>query len=233
MSKTSLNYAIVIPSYQAGPSIGDVVRRAIAVSSPESVLVIDDGSTDETGANAREAGAEVIRHEQNRGKGAALQTGFAELLSRGVDGVVTIDADGQHLPEEIHKLLAIAEEGADLVLGVRDHLFGEMSRLRRTSNSISTGLISFAANFQVSDVQTGFRYYSRPLLESVGLRETGFEAESAVFVRAARRGFRIMSTPIELGFSDGRLTSHFRAWDDGVRIARAVVKAMREGTGTT
>ncbi len=225
-SVSSVRAAALIPSLDSEATVGDVVRGMLDVLG--HVIVVDDGSQDRTADAAREAGAHVVRHLKNRGKGAALATGLREAFDDGYTHVVALDADGQHLPEEIHKLLAVADQGADLVLGVRDHLFGEMSRLRRTSNSVSTGLISFAAKFQVSDVQTGFRYYSRPLLESVGLRETGFEAESAVFVRAARQGFEIMTTPIELGFSDGRLTSHFRPWDDGVRIARAVVKAMRE-----
>ncbi len=159
-----------------------------------------------------------------------MQTGFAHWMETDVDGVVTLDADGQHLPEEVHKLVAAAEQGADLVLGVRDHLFAEMNTLRRTSNRISTGLISYAAQNTVSDVQTGFRFYSRRLIETVGLRESGFEAESAVFVRASRRGLRVVTTPIELGFSDGTLTSHYRPWQDSVRIARAVVGAMRDAT---
>jgi glycosyltransferase involved in cell wall biosynthesis len=222
-----MKYGIVIPAYQAAPSLGEVVRRAIAVSSPETVLVVDDGSTDGTGDVAHADGVQVLRHEHNRGKGAAMQTGFQHWLKRDVVGVVTVDADGQHMPEEIHKLLAQAEQGADLVLGVRDHLFGEMNRLRRTSNRISTGLISFAARNSVSDVQTGFRFYSRRLIETIGLRESGFEAESAVFVRASRRGLSVATTPIELGFSDGTVTSHYRPWRDSVRIARAVVGAMR------
>ncbi len=225
-----MRVGLVIPAFEAAPSIADVVRRSLAVSSSEQVLVVDDGSSDETGRRAEEAGATLITHEHNLGKGAALQTGFAFWMRQAVDGVVTLDADGQHLPEEVHKLVAAAETGADLVLGVRDHLFEEMNRLRRTSNRLSTGLISYAADYSVSDVQTGFRFYSRNLIETVGLRESGFEAESAVFVRAARRGLDIVTTPIELGFSDGTCTSHYRPLQDSVRIARAVVGAMRERT---
>jgi len=222
---------VVIPAYQAEPSVAEIAARSLVAIPGASVLVVDDGSTDRTAEEARRAGATVVSHPENRGKGAALRTGCEHWIAQGYDGVVTLDADGQHLPEEIGRLLEAAATGADLVLGVRDHYFEEMSPLRRRSNRISSDLISRAARHAVSDVQTGFRFYSRRLIEEVGLRESGFEAESAVFVRAARRGLRIVTTPIRLGFSDGRCTSHYRSWVDGARIARAVVGAMLEGKG--
>ena len=126
------------------------------------VLVIDDGSTDGTAEEARRAGARVTLLLRNRGKGAALSTAFADLFGRGFDGVVTLDADGQHLPEEIPKLLATVEEQeADLVLGIRDHLFGEMSKVRRASNRLSSKAISFAAGQRFSDIQTGLPLSTR------------------------------------------------------------------------
>jgi glycosyltransferase involved in cell wall biosynthesis len=221
--KNETRVAIAIPAYQAASSIGDVVRRSLAVLP--SVLVIDDGSTDGTGDAARTAGAEVRRHERNRGKGAGLQTAFEILLEREYDGVVTLDADGQHLPGEVHNLLSAAEDGADMVLGTRAHLFDEMGTLRRISNRTSSCLISFLAGAELDDIQTGFRYYSRRLLEEVNLFERGFDAESAVIVRAARQGFRIESVPVRMGFTDGRETSHYHGVSDSFRIARSVLRA--------
>jgi glycosyltransferase involved in cell wall biosynthesis len=214
--------AAVIPAYQAAPSVGAVARGALAVLS--EVLVLDDGSTDATAEEARRAGARVISFPENRGKGAALRAAFTDLFGRGFDGVVTLDADGQHLPEEIPKLLAAAP-GADLVLGVRDHLFAEMGALRRASNRLSSKAISFAAGQPLSDIQTGFRFYVRRLVETVGFPESRFDAESAVVVRAARQGFRIVSVPVRLGFADGRTTSHYRPLLDSLRIAGAVTRA--------
>jgi glycosyltransferase involved in cell wall biosynthesis len=212
--------AVAIPAYEAVHSVGAVVTRARAIMP--DVLVIDDGSGDGTAEAASAAGAEVHSFPHNRGKGAALSAAFAILFSRGFTGVVTVDADGQHLPEEIPRLLAV---DADLVLGTRDHLFAEMGTVRRFSNRLSSSAISWAAGQPLSDVQTGFRLYTRELIERTGFPETGFEAESAVVVRAVRRGLRVASTPIRLGKADGRGTSHYRPVPDSLRIAAGVLRA--------
>jgi glycosyltransferase involved in cell wall biosynthesis len=216
--------AALIPAFDAAPSVGGVVARTLSVVP--DVVVVDDGSRDGTAEAAREAGAEVVSHPVNRGKGAALVTGFRTLFARGVSDVVTVDADGQHLPEEIPRLIEAAEaQVADLVLGTRDHLFEAMSGTRRTANRLSSRAISWAAGCHISDIQTGFRLYTRRLVEATGFPETRFDAESAVVVRAARMGFVIAAVPVGLGFADGRTTSHFRPLVDSLRIARGVFRA--------
>ncbi len=221
-----IKVAAAIPAYQAGGSIGDVVRRTLPLL--EQVLVVDDGSSDHTGREARAAGARTVRHPVNQGKGAALRTAFADLFARGVDAVVTLDADGQHLPEEIPVLLAAAAEGGDLIVGSRAHLFDQMSPVRRASNTLSSRLIAGVAGLPLRDVQSGFRLYRRGLLASTGFPEARFDAESAVVVRAARAGFRVREVPIRLGFVDGLPTSHYRPLVDSLRIARAVARARLE-----
>ena len=215
-----------IPAYRAAPWIAGIVERTRA--QVPVVLVVDDGSADGTAQAAREAGAEVISLPENQGKGAALRTAFEALFGRGFSQVITLDADGQHLPEEIPKLLAAAASGADLVLGSRDHVFAEMSWLRRVSNRGSSRIISSLAGLELPDVQTGFRLYQRRLIEATGFPECRFDAESTVVVRAGRLGFRVEAVPVRVGEADGRSTSHYRAWVDGLRIARAVARARFE-----
>lgn len=214
--------AVALPAFDAAPTIGDVVLRTLRVM-PE-LLVVDDGSSDATAAEARRGGAEVVSLPCNCGKGAALRRAFEILFARGADAVVTLDADGQHIPEEIPKLLEHAAR-ADLVIGGREHLFAQMSAVRRASNRLSSAAISAVAGARLGDVQSGFRLYGRALVEATGFPENRFDAESAVVVRAVRRGLRVVSVPVQLGFADGRTTSHYRPLVDSLRIARAVARA--------
>lgn len=218
-----MKIAAIIPALNAERTIAAVVvesRRHL-----EPVLVIDDGSSDATGEVARAVGATVIRHDVNRGKGAALKTGFAWALERGFDAVITLDADGQHLASEIPAFVeAHRETRADLIIGGRAHLFEQMLARRRMANRFSALCISIASGVRITDSQSGFRLYSAPLLRSVKLRTDGFDMESEVIVRAGRRGMGIVTIPIELGFVNGIATSHYKPLKDTLRIAWTVVR---------
>lgn len=224
----SERFAVVIPALDAEPTVPDVVRASRECLEP--VVVVDDGSSDRTGAAARSAGATVLRHEVNRGKGAALKTGFAWALERGFDGVISLDADGQHLPADIPRFLAErAASGADLVVGGRAHLFAGMLPRRRNANRFSAWSISWCAGVPISDSQSGFRLYSARLLRALSLHADGFDLESEVLVRAGRGGFRIAMIPIELGFVNGIATSHYRPLADTLRIAWTVARVRFVG----
>jgi glycosyltransferase involved in cell wall biosynthesis len=212
----------IIPAFQTEPTVAGVVqatRRLIP-----DVLVIDDGSTDDTAGVAREAGAEVLRFPTNRGKGIALRAGFSRAIENGCRAVVTLDADGQHDPGEIPRILdRWRETQAALVIGSRTHLEQEMTPSRRFGNRFARSAISFFAGLPVPDAQSGFRVYDAELLRSVSLRGVRFELEAEVIVRAARRGFRVESTPIRLTRIDGTPTSHYRPWIDTTRICISVL----------
>lgn len=215
--------AVIIPALNAERTLPRVVVDARAQLEP--VLVIDDGSSDATGEAARAAGAVVIRHPVNRGKGGALKTGFQWALENGFDGVITLDADGQHLAGEIPKFVRERESGgADLIIGGRSHLFEQMLPRRRMANRFSAACIAFASGVKITDSQSGFRYYSANLLRKVKLRAEGFDMESEVIVRAGRRKFGVVTIPIELGFVDGIATSHYKPLKDTLRIAWTVIR---------
>ena len=215
---------VLIPAFNAAKSVGDVVRASKEIV--RDVVVVNDGSRDDTASVARAAGAEVVNHPQNRGKGGALKTGFAHAIKNGYDVVVTLDADGQHLPREIPKFLKSREETkADLIIGGRSHLFGEMLPRRRLANRFSAWSIAKASKTGITDSQSGFRLYSANLLRNVRLRTEGFDLESEVIVRAGVGGFKVLTIPIDLGFVDGISTSHYKPLKDTLRIAWTVTRA--------
>jgi glycosyltransferase involved in cell wall biosynthesis len=215
---------VVIPAFNAARTVGAVVRSCRAVL--DDVLVIDDGSIDRTAAEATDTGARVISHPGNRGKGAALKTGFGFAVQKGYDAVITLDADGQHLPREIPKfLIARAETQADLIIGGRAHLFDQMLPRRRMANRFSAWSIARCSRTNVTDSQSGFRLYSRELLLKARLRTDGFDLESEVIVRAGVDGFKVITIPIDLGFVDGLSTSHYKPVADSLRIFWTVTRA--------
>jgi glycosyltransferase involved in cell wall biosynthesis len=218
------HFTALIPALNAEKTVPPIVAGCLEQIS--HVLVVDDGSSDRTGRVAADAGATVLRHEVNRGKGAALKTGFAWALQQGFDGVVSLDADGQHLPTEIPKFLQTrSETAADLIIGSRRHLFGGMLPRRRMANTFSAWAIARASGTGVDDSQSGFRLYSANLLRSVHLASDGFDMESEVIIRAGRLGLKVITVPIELGFVDGLSTSHYRPVADTLRIAWTGIKA--------
>ena len=215
---------VLIPSYNAAKTVGNVVREA--KQYVPDVVVINDGSRDDTAAVARAAGAEVVDHPQNRGKGGALKTGFAYAIQHGYDVVITLDADGQHLPREIPKFLRAHEEmKGDLIIGGRSHLFDQMLPRRRLANRFSAWTIAKASKTGITDSQSGFRLYSANMLRNIRLRTEGFDLESEVIVRAGVGGFKVITIPIELGFVDGISTSHYKPLKDTLRIAWTVTRA--------
>jgi glycosyltransferase involved in cell wall biosynthesis len=215
-------FAAVIPAYNAAATVGSVVRGARAVLS--EVLVVDDGSTDTTSLRAEEAGARVVAHGVNRGKGAALRTAFEDLRGRDLEGLITLDADGQHDPAEIPLLQqAYRLTGADLVIGSREQSFAAMSSARRFGNRFSSSAFAFFSGLRLPDSQSGFRLYSQSFLRSVTVRCNAYDAEMELLLKAVAGGFRVKSVALGNVVADGRAGSHYRPWRDTFRICRCVV----------
>ena len=214
----------VIPAYQAAPTLEAVVRAA-AEHLP--VLVVDDGSTDETSAVAREAGAEVLRQEPNQGKGAALRRGFAHALDAGVDAVLTLDADGQHDPACAPGFLeAWRERQAPLIIGQRD--FSQMPLSRRIANDLGTRVFSWAVGRRIADNQSGYRLIAKPLLPHLlGSSEDGFEFEVEMITDAIRAGLVIDWVPIPTIYDDaGSHISPVSHVTNFLRVARAARRTV-------
>jgi hypothetical protein len=204
-----------------------VIGRVRATVPDAELVVVDDGSTDETGAVAARAGGLVIRHERNAGKGAALATGIARALADGAGTIVTLDADGQHPPEAIRLLLAqLADAGVDLVLGARKRS-GAMPVSRRVTNWLSATIASRIAGTPIPDAQTGLRAFTSRLAAAVApriSRHTRYEYEAAFLLTALRAGYGVRSVTIPTIY-DGQ-PSHFMSVADGWRVARVFARYL-------
>ena len=216
--------ALVIPAYRAAATVGDVVARARRAAPEARCYVVDDGSNDATQEAARAAGAVVLTHERNLGKGAALATGIAQALEDGADIIVTLDADGQHPPEEIPKLVDQIDQGADLVLGARDRS-GPMPPSRRFTNWLSAKLTSRVATAPVPDAQTGFRAFTRQLALAVRPPESRYDYEVAFLLKAAIDRYRVVAVRIPTVYNRER--SYFRSIADTWRVGRVFLRFRR------
>ncbi len=213
---------VVIPAYNEADLIGPVVTRA---RRHLPVLVVDDGSTDATATVAAAAGATVLRQQPNQGKGAALRAGFRHALVAGSEAVITLDADGQHDPDEIPRFLdCYAATRADLIIGARS--FDRMPPVRRLANTLGRFCFSWAVGRPIPDNQSGYRLLSRRLLErTLDGREMGFEFEVEVIVLCLEAGYRLEWVPIRTLYAGE--TSHIRPLHHVVHFTRLVWQARR------
>jgi glycosyltransferase involved in cell wall biosynthesis len=212
----------LIPAYNEATHVSQVVTGTRAHLP---VLVVDDGSTDDTASRAEEAGADVLRQVPNRGKGVALRAGFAYALDQGYEAVLTLDADGQHDPAEIPLFLDVyATRHTDLIIGARD--FHHMPPIRRLSNTVGCWTFSWAMGQPIRDNQSGYRLISRRLLEALlASSETGFEFEVEMIVICIQRGFRLDWVPIRTIYAGEG--SHIQPWHHTVNFFRMVWQTRR------
>jgi glycosyltransferase involved in cell wall biosynthesis len=213
---------VLIPAYEEGPRVAAVVGAA---SRHLPVVVVDDGSTDDTAGAAEAVGAIVIRQHPNAGKGAALRAGFRHALADGAAAAVTLDADGQHDPAEIPAFLdAFRERRPGLIVGRRD--FSAMPPIRRLSNVLGGAAVSVALGRRVPDNQSGYRLVGRELMRAMlSSEESGFEFEVEMIARCIALGLPLDSVPIRTIYAGE--PSHIQPWRHFTEFLRVTRKARR------
>jgi glycosyltransferase involved in cell wall biosynthesis len=207
----------LIPVFNEAPYIANVVKGT--QPHVEQVVVIDDGSRDGTAEVARAAGATCLRSDTNCGKASALRTGIAFACALNFTHAITLDGDGQHLPEDIPVLLRVAEEtGADLVIGARSFDRARMPRARYYSNTIGSRLASALVGCEIRDSQSGFRLFRLDKLRETKLRSRCYELEMEVLIKMARSGCTIAHAPVHMVYDDGQARSKMKPVRDTVSI---------------
>ena len=220
----SADLVCVIPALDAGATLAAVVAGLRLALPRAYVVVVDDGSSDETRAVASAVADEVVGFARNRGKGAALLAGFAAALDIGASAVLTIDADGQHDPS-LAPLLLAGLAHADVVVGARSRARSAMPVHRRVSNALSSAAISRCAGCDLPDTQSGYRAIAAPVLRRVHPDGERYEFETDFLIRAARAGFRIECVPIPTIYGS---PSHFREIRDALRVVQTIWRHRHE-----
>ena len=216
-----MKVCVIIPTYNEARQVGWLVREARQQGL--DVLVVDDGSTDGTPKIARANGAHVLRNAVNQGKGRCLIRGFDYCLERGYDAVLTMDGDGQHLPEDIRHFLSLAVQSESaIIVGNRMQSTVNMPLARTITNRFMSWMISGMAKQKIPDSQCGFRLIKREALERIGLVTNRYEIESEILIKAARSGFKIDSVPIKTVYSDEK--SRINPFVDTLRFFAFIIK---------
>lgn len=215
-----MKLCVAIPVFDNAKTVADVVARAMREC--DTVLVVDDGSHDGSGERAAEVGAIVLRHEANLGKGEALKTAFEWARDNGFSHVATIDADGQHFPEDLPVLRAAAEkESRALVLGART--FADLPGANRFGNRFSNRWVNWAGSTALADTQCGFRIYPADTTTRFRLRGHGYAFETEAVVRHSRARSPLVVVPVRVVYPKERV-SHFHPWRDATRIVLTVMR---------
>ena len=201
-----MSILVCIPAFNEGKVIDKVIKDCLKFSNV--VVVCDDGSMDNTYEVADSAGADVIRHEKNIGKGESLRSLFKFARHSNHDIIVTIDGDGQFIPEEIPKLVkSIKENKSDLVIGYRFDDTTEIPNYRRFGNKMLDKMTNMVEEISVRDTQSGFRAYSRKVIDDIEFKMKGFGADAEILIDAAKKGYRLSEEKITVIYDTGTKTS--------------------------
>ncbi|MGH7257575.1 MAG: glycosyltransferase [Nitrospiraceae bacterium] len=224
MSLYTSEFTVVIPAYNEAATIRDVAARTLEYVA--QVIVVDDGSSDNTAMACHDLPVTVLRHSHNLGKAAALWRGMQYAIEHEITAIITLDGDGQHEPEDIPALIAMhRKDPLAIVIGSRLHDARDIPMARYIANRVANFWISWASRQPIADSQSGFRVYPASVLSAVGSlcdRTAGFVFESEVLIEAGRKGIRIRSVPVSSVYGRHLRRSHFRQVRDITRITRMV-----------
>ena len=218
-----MKICVLIPVHNEAQEIGRVLKT-VKLQGLE-VLVIDDGSTDNSGTIAKQRGAMVVRHDQRCGKGLSLREGFKQVLKNQYDGVMTMDGDGQHDPADLHQFFdKIKEDPISIVTGNRMRKAHRMPWIRYWTNRFMSFLISCICKQSIPDTQCGFRYIHRKILEEIEITCNDFEVETEVLIQASKRGYQIHSVPVKTIYRGEK--SKIRLGKDTIRFFNYLIREM-------
>jgi len=218
-----MNICILIPAHNEAKNVGRLTAQLVGRGF--DVIVVDDGSLDGTGQIAREAGATVLTNTKNQGKGFSLQRGFDYIISRPYDALITMDGDGQHAFEDLDKFLTLfTGKKPDIICGNRLANHKGMPLIRFITNQIMSRLISLVCRQRVYDSQCGYRLIRTDVLRNVQLSSSAFEIESEVLIKAAKKGYRILSVPIKTIYAGEK--SRINPFFDTVRFIVYIVREL-------
>ena len=191
-----MKICILIPALNESKTIGDLVKSVKSKNLP--VVVIDDGSTDNTAHIASESGAVIISNQRNQGKGFSLQKGFKYIQENGYDGVITMDGDGQHAVEDLDQFLNSSDLAKDIIInGNRMADSKKMPIIRLWTNQFMSFLISSICHQRIPDSQCGYRYIGSEVLRNIHLTSGCYEIESEILIKASKKKFAIHSVPVQ------------------------------------
>ena len=215
--------AVIVPCYNAAATIPELVQRVAPMVPRPDIYCVNDGSQDDTRQVIESAGVRLLNHEQNRGKGEALQTAFAAVLDAGYDGAVTIDADLQHLPEHLPAFLERAPD-YDVIVGTRAYHLRNMPLDRWFVNHLTSLIVSALGGTRVRDCQSGYRYLSAHAMRDIPLATTRYDMEAEQLIRAGRMRMRITEVFVETVYTDSE--SYIHPWRDTVRFIRMAFRNL-------
>lgn len=214
---------VIIPTFNEYKEIGRIVAEVRKQNL--EVIVIDDGSSDNTAVIAKDSGATVLKNEGNQGKGASLIKGFNYALDCGCDAVITMDGDGQHLPEDIPYFMRLAKySDSGIIIGNRMQRIRNMPLLRLFTNKFMSWLISAVAKQKIPDTQCGFRLIKQEVFKKVRLSTSKYETESEILIKCARLGFKIESVPIKSIYMGEK--SNINPFIDTLRFVKFILKEL-------